>query len=219
MATEKTTTLADNDIGKVTAIPQGASLALIDSQGTVTKIDAEKLMEIFRKSIKIGVTNLLIDSHKEKAGNYGLGQYKLRKKMTEGKQYVMTVEGEIGNGKDDAYQVWNETGEVPLFICHRSSDGIYKGSFVATQSMANATALNIHVMPSSVQSRCVIHAAKLEESNIATGWTPAPEDLIGGGNSQTFKELQATIFATSPRKAQTKRHHRSKISHFTHCLN
>ncbi len=96
MATEKTTTLADNDIGKVTAIPQGASLALIDSQGTVTKIDAEKLMEIFRKSIKIGVTNLLIDSHKEKAGNYGLGQYKLRKKMTEGKQYVMTVEGEIG---------------------------------------------------------------------------------------------------------------------------
>lgn len=75
MATEKTTTLADNDIGKVTAIPQGASLALIDSQGTVTKIDAEKLMEIFRKSIKIGVTNLLIDSHKEKAGNYGANIY------------------------------------------------------------------------------------------------------------------------------------------------
>lgn len=216
MATEKTTTLADDDIGKVTAIPQGASLALIDSQGTVTKIDAEKLMEIFRKSIKIGFTNLLIDSYKEKAGNYGLGQYKLRKKMTEGKQYVMTIEGEIGNGKYDAYQVWNETGMVNLFICHRSSDGIYTASFVATQSMANATALNIHVMPSSVQSRCVIHAAKLEESNIATDWTPAPEDLIGGGVIRRLsKSCKVTKLPYRPRRRPRRCVHAGK----SRCIN
>ena len=36
----------------------------------------------------------------------------------------------------------------------------------------------------------LIEAMKLERGNIPTDWTPAPEDLSGGGNSQSFNWLR-----------------------------
>lgn len=59
MAQEKTTTMADGNVSKVTALPGGCTLALFDSSGGVSKIDAQKFMELVRGSIQIGGRNLL----------------------------------------------------------------------------------------------------------------------------------------------------------------
>lgn len=51
--------MADGTVSKVTALPEGCTLALFDSSGGVSKIDAQKFMELVRGSIQIGGRNLI----------------------------------------------------------------------------------------------------------------------------------------------------------------
>lgn len=225
MAQEKTTTMADGNVSKVTALPEGCTLALFDSSGGVTKIDAQKFMELVRGSIQIGGRNLLkgtkdFTGWAKKSGGIissdthdGLrvakceaiwsGLY-LKFTYEAGCSYVLSLYADKNSGvhlfpnypgsKDvlhietDAEITASTTKFTPC------SDGWYRWS-VSFQCTKSGLAV-IEIESTEEQRVLCFCGVKLERGNIATDWTPAPEDFGGGGKITCHTDsyiLQLTV--------------------------
>lgn len=168
----------------ITNPAEDSALILTDASGSAQRVKISDLLRLVRDSIQIGGRNLLLDSGSKLAGDYGIGSYHLAVPWEAGKTYTMTIHGTIGEGKQNAYQIWDNGGIRPLFNCHQVSPGVYRGTFNATKydrydEDGARRRFNIHVMPNSVRVECTIEQAKFEEGNMPTAWTPAPEDLMG----------------------------------------
>lgn len=169
--------------GAVSSLADTDLVMCVASGGYYRPVSFADLAKLVRGSIHIGGRNLIKNSDVPISGPYGVGTYQLSEPMESGKRYVMTLYGvTIGNGKQDAVQVWNQGGLAQLFICRKVSEGIYRGEFtpLPAHDPARLGVLNIHVMPSTVSTISTITLAKLEEGNIATAWSPAPEDIASG---------------------------------------
>ena len=65
MATDNNRTKTPNDAVKITELPEGSQLLLVDKSGTVLeRMEAERFMELLRASIQIGGRNLLLNTNK-----------------------------------------------------------------------------------------------------------------------------------------------------------
>ena len=63
MATDNNRTKTPNDAVKITELPEGSQLLLVDSSGVVLeRMEAERFMELLRASIQIGGRNLIKNS-------------------------------------------------------------------------------------------------------------------------------------------------------------
>lgn len=182
MAQEKTTTMADGTVSKVTALPEGCTLALFDSSGGVSKIDAQKFMELVRGSIQIGGRNLLkgtavpitvIES--------GVKSYQFAKPLPKGS--TCTVSFNIDWSGD-------EKPQAEIYIAERISGNIVDRDMFDLNSIKkgynkvtfNSTKKEHILFGFFLRSgaNVTISEAKVELGNIPTDWTPAPEDFGGG---------------------------------------
>lgn len=206
MAQEKTTTMADGTVSKVTTLPEGCTLALFDSSGGVSKIDAQKFMELVRGSIQIGGRNLIKNSGVTKStSEYNLASYNYGDDAPKVDEPLkVTVWGDIA--ADRSLRVFNGvgTGTDGVAYLNKIADGIYQGVLTP---LTLKTTLTIYQNPKEATSVSTIKCVKVERGNIATDWTPAPEDFGGGVNyrfTKSCKTLHLPWFLKSrPRRGLT----------------
>lgn len=202
MAIQKTLDVASTT--KQTSLPTGSQLMLLDSTGKVlSRMEADKFMELVRESIKVGGRNLL--------------------KGTKDEWIPMSVSQSAGFSKLVSLDSLGLHAGDPVVLSMRikpsaagkglkvrleffESDTVrksYTSSDIATDENAvmfvrtivpvgysqlrygldaNSTALTV-----TASTTEYYRAAKLERGNIKTDWTPAPEDLTenGGGVKPT----------------------------------
>lgn len=203
--------MADGTVSKVTALPEGCTLALFDSSGGVSKIDAQKFMELVRGSIQIGGRNLLKGTAVElttENRNYELTT-DLSKELP-GTPVTCSFEYEYSGitstpesrfGMQVAIKQRNGWQEYVECLCtepRTSTSG--RGRAVATKilpegmdiSKKDMLVFSQHITGGNVR----IFNMKLERGNIATDWTPAPEDF-GGGKIALYPISYATLFAAA----------------------
>ena len=190
-----------SDVRKVT---EGAVTSISDSDlvmcavgGKFHPISFSSLMATVRGGIQIGGRNLLLNSAAPRSGKYGIGSYPLSEPWQPGETYTMTLYGvTIGAGHQNYIQVWNRDGTVRLFDCTKISDGVYRGSFTpsANLDLSKANSFALHNFPNGLTTETSVTRAKFERGNIATDWSPAPEDIAsgawGGGNWFIYNQLQ-----------------------------
>lgn len=70
---------------------------------------------------------------------------------------------------------WRDLGQIDI-----TSNGVHKFTF---KTKSNQTNIRFYVCSSHVNTTCELSEAKLELGNIATDWTPAPEDVDEGINN------------------------------------
>lgn len=205
MAQEKTTTMADGTVSKVTALPEGCTLALFDSSGGVSKIDAQKFMELVRGSIRIGGRNLIKKSGKTMSTSaYSVAAYDYGDDAPKiGESLKVTIWGDIA--ADRALRVFNGAGSGDDGVAYliKVADGVYQGTLVP---LTSKTAISVYQSPKEATSVSTIKCVKVERGNIATDWSPAPEDLIGGGGvNRRFTKSCKTLHLPWFRKSRQRR--------------
>lgn len=208
MAQEKTTTMADGTVSKVTALPEGCTLALFDSSGGVSKIDAQKFMELVRGSIQIGGRNLLkgtkdFTGWAKKSGGIissdthdGLrvakceaiwsGLY-LKFTYEAGCSYVLSLYADKNSG---VHLFPNYPGSKD--VLHIETDAEITASTTkftpcsdgwyrwSVSFQCTKSGLAVIEIESTEEQRVLCFCGvKLERGNIPTDWTPAPEDWGG----------------------------------------
>ena len=190
MAQEKTTTMADGTVSKVTALPGGCTLALFDSSGGVSKIDAQKFMELVRGSIQIGGRNLLPNSKQISAGpNSSKYYHKIISDAFEVKA------GQLFTASFGAVELTGtQSQNFQVSIADRAKD-VTLAKFILGPDIKTVTAtasadcdnayalLYAGIQGDAADKGIKVTELKLERGNIATDWTPAPEDFGGGVKS------------------------------------
>ena len=166
-------TQADNATSEISAIKQTQS-------GQATSID--RLGARF-DSLSVGGRNLLRESSNTQHFGYGT-RFELTQAPNVGDDVVVTIWGEIGSDRNGQIGVYNSHGWTELFVCTKIADGIYQGKGKWGKPIANGqeltpndTHLEVFFYPRTATSNNRIDKIKLERGNIATDWTPAPEDL------------------------------------------
>lgn len=242
MAQEKTTTMADGTVSKVTALPEGCTLALFDSSGGVSKIDAQKFMELIRGSIQIGGRNLLPKTN-QGATNWSVntpyakvceeyvwpdGTRGVHLKISDttpspANTYKMLMYS-IGNAAllrlepDTDYLLSMDVESLDnlrfqVRISQSTSiNQLTNASELITMAAGEHRRICFHLRTNNFSAdiidkqlicitqssfgECHIRDLKLEKGNIATDWTPAPEDF-GGGKIALYPISYAALFAAA----------------------
>lgn len=184
--------------GVVTSIADPDLVMVVGPQGGLHPISFANLMKAVRGKIQIGGRNLALNSAQEKSGSYLVTNVNLSEPWENGKEYIMTFRGSIGEGKVPYFQIWDGRGSASMFVCSKKADGIYQGVFKPVNlnyTETERSTLRIYVQPSTVTSINTISKIKFERGNIATDYTPAPEDIASGlwGGVNYFASINYAI--------------------------
>lgn len=152
-----------------------------DKDGDMSFSDAVKMQWV--NSINVGGTNLLKNSNVYVSNtNYNIASYTYSEPPIEGETYTLSIKGELGSDRDK-FLAYNSGGSgelCRLYPSNRGEDGIFKKTFTWRIIDGRNTYLNIYQYPySGKTSSSKIEWIKLEKGNIATDWSPAPEDFTG----------------------------------------
>lgn len=189
---------------KITRVEQ----TLADAKGSfATKTEQ---LEAKVNNFKIGGRNLVKDSNPNATDSNYLHMFKITEAPKFGDDVVVTLWGELGQGRTD-FAVYNSEGWGELAKLKKVSDGVYQAQFkwadntyTGTNKTTNVS-LNIYAYPNSATSNNTIKKVKFERGTIGTDWSPAPED-VGIEVDKTkatineFKQAQATKDEASARK-------------------
>lgn len=101
-------------------------------------------------------------------------------KPVKGKTYTISMKAMLGAGKL-SFALYNSgiTNEIYIFkSSDKGTDGVYRATFTwpLTDNSLNTFA-QIYHKDSTTVATSTIEWIKLEEGNVATAWTPAPEDI------------------------------------------
>ncbi|MEE3682405.1 phage tail protein [Actinobacillus pleuropneumoniae] len=168
------------------------SLQAVWQADAQTKVDA----------LKIGGRNLLLNSSSNYTGSRYMTNWSLAKIPDVGQQVTVTLWGELASDRQ-AFAVYNTHGFRELARLTKLRDGVYSATFVWRNPLngneekdnALSTHLNVYAYPRTATSDNTIKQVKLEIGNVATDWTPAPEDADGAINSISSKvdSVQQTL--------------------------
>lgn len=144
------------------------------------------------EGLKVGGRNLLLDSKSRKPINGSSNSkrviYSLSKKIEVGKVYTLTYKMNVTsgniNGKTSILFTPNVSNRINVNLTPEKNN-VY--TFVATQESNEISIFfGTGYTNDNLNSNGDIFEAKLEEGNITTDWTPAPEDIkevqVGGRN-------------------------------------
>src|SRR5699024_1712959 len=147
------------------------------SSQTAEKI-SNKLTAIEGKiPTEIGGRNLLKKSgEKVSNGTYNISRYDLTDTIKEGEEVTVTIWGSLAKTKS-SFAVYNSGGSVHLAYLTDNGNGTYSNTFKWKIGSSNNTYLNVYAFTSDQTGISTINKIKLEKGNIATDWTPAPEDM------------------------------------------
>lgn len=162
---------------------------------TVNQKDSSRASEINQLSAKlnnlsVGGRNLIRDSATQvQNSNYLIQSYLMTdNSLQEGEPVTVTIWGNLGSDRE-AFWPFNSNGWNWLGAMRKVSDGIYRLSTVWQRSKNNPSndRLLIYCGPNSGRTASQIDRIKLERGNVATDWTPAPEDNSG------LQEVRSTV--------------------------
>lgn len=174
-----------------------ASLAQQSLQ-SVWQADAQTKLD----ALKIGGRNLLRNSNANYTGSRYMNNWSLAKIPDVGQQVTVTLWGELASDRQ-AFAVYNTHGFRELAQLKKIRDGVYSATFAWNQPLDNlgekdnalSTHLNVYAYPRTATSDNTIKQVKLELGNVATDWTPAPEDADSAINAVSSKvdSVQQTL--------------------------
>ena len=181
---------------------------LSDAKGSfATKTEQ---LEAKVNNVKIGGRNLVKDSNPNATDSNYLHIFKITEAPKFGDDVVVTLWGELGQGRTD-FAVYNSEGWGELAKLKKVSDGVYQAQFkwadntYTGRDKTTNVNLNVYAYPNSATSNNTIKKVKFERGTIGTDWTPAPED-VGIEVDKTkatineFKQTQASKDEASARK-------------------
>lgn len=176
------TDLAESNLNK--ALRDKIALIDGDGAGSVNARLAEGKREISLLSSKlnnlsVGGRNLIRDSATQvQNSNYLIQSYVMTdNSLQEGEPVTVTIWGDLGSDRE-AFWPFNSNGWNWLGTMKKVSDGVYRLSATWKRSQNNPSndRLLIYCGPNSGRTASRIDRIKLERGNVATDWTPAPED-------------------------------------------
>ncbi|MDE6536060.1 MAG: hypothetical protein K2K82_08660 [Muribaculaceae bacterium] len=110
------------------------------------------------------------------SSNYGITSYALDKEVTKGKQYTITIWGELGADRSAFYLTTKGGGQGQVTL-KKIADGVYSATWNWVGDSGHVT---IYQLPSSGTSSSTINKIKLEEGkNSDPQWSPAASEMIG----------------------------------------
>lgn len=152
--------------------------------------DEERVKELAREldeERKVGGRNLIKDSKNTLSnGNYFVGKYDIAdpSQMVAGEEYTIQVWGTIaGADFSEVLWVYNSGGNTQVASIQEITNGVWKQTFKwrddADKSNSYLNLFRAANHPDNNKSfNTTITKIKLERGNVATDWTPAPEDFL-----------------------------------------
>ena len=142
--------------------------------------------------IQVGGRNLVLKSDVPYSNsNYLIADYTLSKPMEVGKTYTVTVKGKVENSNGGLAILRNFgsnfMGSSNVDVI---SDDLYQVTVEATNDTFNTDNIRLYNYPRDTRISADIEWVKLEEGNIPTDWTPAPEDTQKAAQAYTDKMLE-----------------------------
>lgn len=146
--------------------------------------DAESVVDIEAytpdNKPEVGGRNLLLGSGTHIENNtYNIADYKISEKISVGETMTCSIKGILGSGKK-SFRIFNTIGNYELADLSEFNEyGVASATFkwkIVSGAEANNT-LKVFVMDRDNTQTSVIEWIKLERGEIATDWSPAPEDL------------------------------------------
>ncbi|WP_427838253.1 TipJ family phage tail tip protein [Actinobacillus pleuropneumoniae] len=154
--------------------------------------------------LSVGGRNLLLNSNANYTGSRYMTNWSLAKIPDVGQQVTVTLWGELASDRQ-AFAVYNTHGFRELAQLKKIRDGVYSATFEwrnplnvnVEEDNSLSLRLNLYAYPITATSDNTIKQVKLELGNIATDWTPAPEDVESSVNTvsadlTSYKQTQAT---------------------------
>ena len=132
--------------------------------------------------------------------DYNLLLVNLPNDLSVGETVTLTIEGSLSINKE-RFLIYDITGATELTTVPASRvNNKYIYTFPWKQGNSNTNTLGIWQHPAGIAGISTIESIKLERGNIATDWTPAPEDIdlaiqgsldIGNSITNQFGQLKA----------------------------
>lgn len=147
--------------------------------GTSTALDTQTVAIVEDiDGVEVGGKNLLLNSGIEYSNtDYPTHIYNMSELMKTGEIYTIKIWGKLGDRKSN-FNVYLDGGSINLGSLINNNNGTYSLTFTGKKgTRTDYSIIHIYPMPSSVSSKSTITKIKLEKGNIATDWTPAPEDI------------------------------------------
>ena len=191
MATDNNRTKTPNDAVKITELPEGSQLLLIDKSGTVLeRMEAERFMELLRASIQIGGRNLVKDSSlfsiKANSSNFNHIPITNGLKVKAGELFTASFGSvKLTGAESQKFQIAIYDHINAFALAKFTLDPDTKAATVAVSADCDDADILLYAGVSGETANKSIEVTdiKLERGNIASDWTPAPEDFMenGGG--------------------------------------
>lgn len=128
------------------------------------------------QNIEIGARNLLRNSGEEVSnGTYNIATYDLTDEIKAGEKVTLTIWGSLATTKSH-FSAYNSGGSVAVTSLTDNGDGTYSSTFKWQIGSSTNTFLSVYTFTNAQTGTSTINKIKLEKGNVATDWTPAPED-------------------------------------------
>ncbi len=223
MSTEKTHRLGTE---ATTSSPADTDRVMVyDSSGSLRPVTFDDLKRLVRESILVGGRNLLTGTRtfagyltaggqggkKEDSAELGMKMYtpndswgKIYKEVVIKAGETYTFSAAVKTDNDYCRPHWENKGDAThskttaeaQILAQEVSGPTGEWNRVSLTIKCTKTGTAHFRVESASPYSC--GAYKLERGNIPTDWTPAPEDIIGGGNLQCIKELRVFEAAIPP---------------------
>ena len=147
--------------------------------GTATALDTQTVAIVEDiDGVEVGGKNLLLNSGIEYSNtDYPTHIYNMSELMRQEEIYTIKIWGKLGDGKSN-FNAYLDGSSINLGSLINNNNGTYSLTFTGKNgTRTDYSIIHIYPMPSSVSSTSTITKIKLEKGNIATDWTPAPEDI------------------------------------------
>lgn len=204
--TDNNRTMTPGNATKLTELPEGCQLLLVDSSGEVLeRMEAERFMELLRASIQIGGRNLIKNSEqfsfKSADNNFYFRVIGEGLKVKAGDLFTATFGSVTMTGSDSQrfqVSIYDDTKKLTLAKFTLGPDAKAVTAEVSADCDDARILLYTGIPGDTANKSLEVTNLKLERGNIASDWTPAPEDFmeVGGGNLLANSLLQ--ICAISP---------------------
>lgn len=199
---ESTTKLSDilKASTEVTSLASTDRVVGCDSTGALRSISMADLLKQIRSSIHIGGRNLLRNTSNFKINTSGM--WWLSERLAVSRNSLLSNEDVVvfsakykkitsgsasGSFQLGAIVTSNWYEQATFKSSDLADEGVVSKSFEISRFKGDWEEFSLFVNGNSDYE---IYDLKLERGNIPTDWSPAPEDLSGGGNSQSFNWLR-----------------------------
>ena len=155
--------------------------------------------------LEIGARNLLLDSDEEYiVSDNPIAIYDMSEEMIAGIEYTCSIEGNLGEGKENFAIYLNEN--ILLGNLQQDDSGLFVLTFLGqedtTSEEHSGSSIYVYALPETITTESTINRIKLECGNKPTDWSPSPYDILDvadealsavGDNEERITETEAAI--------------------------